>query len=179
MERYPVSRKHRAEIQFFERIERSDPRVEHRVAHVSKLGFHEVPGAHDSLFRQIYNRVTLRVAAPEEEKPDFTLALIERHFRGIRHGGWSWLKHLELFPIRLFRRELRLECSPPRRVLFVANLFFECFDLYRHVRQRRLERLSMDHIEIGNDMVDVFVADDLDLGPEDGVTVRVVPVKVW
>src|SRR5712692_6841240 len=121
MERYAMPGQHRVKVEVLDRIERSDPLVEQRVAHVSKLGFHEVPGAHDALFRQIYDRVARRMAPPEEEKLDFTLALIERHFRGIRHGGWSRLKHLELFPVRLFRCELRLERGPLCRVLFVAN----------------------------------------------------------
>ena len=74
--------------------------------------------------------------------------------------------------------ELLLERGPLSRILFVANLFFERIDLNRHVRQGRLEGLVMDDVEIGDGVADVFVADDLNLGPEDGVGVRVVPMKM-
>ena len=49
-----------------QRVQRRDPFVEHRVAHIGDLRFHHVARADDAFFRQKHERVALRVAAPEE-----------------------------------------------------------------------------------------------------------------
>src|ERR1700704_2898485 len=127
MEWHAMSRQHCVEIKVFKRFKCADPFIEHGVAHVCQAGFHQVSRAYDSFFRQKDNRVALRVAPPQEEKLDFTLAPVDRNFRRIRRGGWSWLELLELFQIRLCCRELLLEGGPLRRILCVAHLFFERF----------------------------------------------------
>ncbi len=74
MERDAMPREHGIKLEFLERVKCGDPFVEHRVAHIRKAGFHQVPGAHDSFFRQKHNRIALRVAPAKKKKLDFALA---------------------------------------------------------------------------------------------------------
>ena len=80
MEWNAVSGQHRFEIQFFHLVERGNPLIEKRVAHVGRLRFHQVAAAHDSLFRQINHRVTLRMPATEKQQLDFAGSLKYGHF---------------------------------------------------------------------------------------------------
>ncbi len=48
---FPLSGKDQSEIEFLKRVERGNPLIEKRVAHVCGLALHQVAGANDPLLR--------------------------------------------------------------------------------------------------------------------------------
>src|ERR1700690_3533595 len=92
MKRPAVARQHQREIQLVQCVESSNPFIEETIPHVGKSrAFVLISCANNALLRQVDERVTAGVAAPQKQELDFPYPSVKCHLRGISRVRRSWL----------------------------------------------------------------------------------------
>src|SRR5262249_9665451 len=86
------------EVEFLQRLERSDPFIELRITHIRDLRFHQIARAHDLFFRQKDDCVAIGVSAAEKQEFDLTFPEIQDLLFQIGHIGRCRFDFLQLFP---------------------------------------------------------------------------------
>jgi hypothetical protein len=148
------------------------------VADVGRALDEQVAREHGALLRQIDDDVAARMAATEEEQPDFASAAEEREVIGERHCGRLHRDGLHALGLHFEHLQLRVELAPFGGVGCLRDPAPQLGDAVGQAADEKVPAPAAGRVTGSEPAPRVIVADDLDLRAVDLVAVRVIPVPV-